>query len=321
MRTSFFFSIVAFVYAAAIAQACAPAVELGRRCTYNSDCPEELACVVGRCGSECRAHRDCALGAECLIGSGLGRCALEDDRCPCADGLVCGSDERCHSPCGEQCPDGTCATDGTCRRPEVVDGSRTMDAAPPSDAAVGSDAGVGIVPHVPCDLVASTCPEGQRCIRDVTATPVCRIPCAVSTDCPTGERCALLDEANDSSYCSIACDPVGAAGCPAGDACDLVERLSLEALSAGASNPYLRYWDCRGATPTGTAGAPCEPSSPEDCAIDHTCIALTTSACARLCPATSGGAASASCDGVRCVPLETAPPVSGIPFGHCDDAP
>lgn len=304
-----------------LANGCDPAVELGHRCTYNSDCPEDLACVVGRCGSECRAHRDCALGAECLIGEGVGRCSLEQDRCPCADGLVCGNDDRCHSACGERCPDGTCGDDDTCRRPAPLDASITMDAESPVDATPPSDASTGFVLHLPCDPSAPECPAGQQCIRDVSATPVCRTACTTSSECPTGETCARIGAGGGISFCSIACDPLTAYGCPAGDACDLVERLSIEALDAGVPNPYLRFWDCRGATPGGTTGALCDPASLEDCATSYTCIPATVSQCARLCPATTGGAASASCGGERCVRLEIAPPVGGISIGSCNAAP
>lgn len=308
---------VLFALALAAASACDPGVELGGRCAYNSDCPEGSACIVGRCGAECRGHRDCQLMAECLITDGVGRCALVQDRCPCPEGLACGEDDRCHSTCGAQCPDGVCAADGTCRRADA-DAGGTLDAGAPA----GSDGGPFGAPdyamHRTCALGGSDCDAGERCVRDGSATPVCRTPCTSSMECPNGERCARLADGTTDTYCSIGCNPVTSHGCPAGEGCDWLERWSDE-LDAMGAYPYARAWDCRAVTAAGTHGAPCAAGTFEDCAAGHTCLEPE---CTRLCPAITGGAESPWCaSGERCARFSTAAPVSGVAIGYCDALP
>lgn len=296
--------------------ACDPGVSVGGApCEYNSDCEEGLACVNGRCGSECRMHRDCPLESECLIAgdTGLGRCRLPTDTCEqCEVGLVCGEDRLCHSPCGMQCPDDGECIGGACVRV-------SSDAGAPSDSGPPSDGGFfgppSYAPHEPC---TDGCTGGRACIRSPgTTTSVCRTPCTDDGECGNGARCAQIDATSASTYCTIACNPVTADGCPAGEACDFLEARPVEI--DGGELPSIRFWDCRRATTAGTMGAPCMPATPEDCAAGYTCLSGATDACTRYCAAVTGGGANPECaTGERCSGFDMAPEVSGTPIGFCE---
>lgn len=83
-------------------------------CALDSDCPELLTCVMGRCSNECNADEDCPPGARCYV--------IEDPApitpTTCTAGAICGCIDRERTPCvyNEDCPALTiCAPDQRCR--------------------------------------------------------------------------------------------------------------------------------------------------------------------------------------------------------------
>jgi len=73
-------------------------------CVLNSDCPNPLGCVFGRCHIACVLSRDCARGSRCLRTSiGVSVCQLpEETACPggaCPTPLACGGDHQCRNQC------------------------------------------------------------------------------------------------------------------------------------------------------------------------------------------------------------------------------
>jgi hypothetical protein len=183
-----------------------------------------------------------------------------------------------------------------------------------------TDAATGLAPdepHVLCTTLEG-CPEGHECVQDPGATmSVCRRPCSLDIECGNGRTCAVLDRFSGRGYCSIPCDPLTAAGCPSGEGCDLIERQTPTLPDGG--DRYARFYDCRRAEPTGTAGVVCDPGDPIGCASGFTCYFLGAGpACERWCRATTGAAQSPDCPPAhRCDPATVAPDIAGTPLGVC----
>lgn len=301
--------------AALVLVACGSDVRVGRLCEYNSDCPSELACVNGHCGSECRAHRDCPFESECLIASdtGLGRCRLPSDTCEqCETGLVCGTDELCHSPCGALCPsDGACV-EGACIRASADAGT--------ADAGGGSTDGGASFARVACSTSAS-CTSPMECVQFQGATRVCRAPCTTLAECGEAATCAHFGDTGED-YCSIPCDPVTNAGCAPGDSCDLVDALSGVLERSDASMVYVQTWECRTST-SAAVETPC--SLGEQCGVGQGCYysgATDDAGLAQDCVAhcyvdAIAGETGACSAGFECRAWSAGSPVPGHRIGYC----
>jgi hypothetical protein len=105
----------------------------------------------------------------------------------------------------------------------------TIDLGGNPDGSTGTDAGASTSePHVVCASDAD-CVAPRVCRSDEDATSVCRQPCTSASDCANG-LCVRLHFGITEAFCALTCDPLGvgtANGCPAGEACDLLERRLL----------------------------------------------------------------------------------------------
>jgi hypothetical protein len=221
----------------------------------NSECAEPLACVDGRCGSECTLHRDCIGGARCVaVAQDVGRCFVDaapqcDDDVPCDfTGLTC-LDRRCYADCANCPSDGECI-EGLCYRRDADAGMR--------DA--GADGGTPI--RQACDpLDTTTCADGSTCEAAYFAAAACRTACTSHTECGAPNRCVRTTEGS-TEHCTIACDPLTSAGCLGTDSCDHLYFQVEEA--------YLEAWECRRSGSAGS-GEPCTGDQPMGCARGLTC--------------------------------------------------
>lgn len=157
---------------------CAPPITTAPPCVLNTECPEPLACVDGRCGSECSLHEDCIGGAYCVyVAEGVGRCFVStvsqcdvSTDCPYT-GLEC-VEHRCYNRCEAGCPMDSSCVSGRCL-PMAPDGG-SRDAGP-----------VPLTERRSCDTrTGAPCGAGERCGTSYGATPVCRATCAAHADCP-----------------------------------------------------------------------------------------------------------------------------------------
>lgn len=79
----------------------------GQPCTYNTDCPEELACIESTCAFQCLGDKDCAAGQTCVDNFCKVTTVLPPD---CTTSSQCGAGFLCVS---NACVPG-CTTDAEC---------------------------------------------------------------------------------------------------------------------------------------------------------------------------------------------------------------
>lgn len=134
MASARFASLFVAALVACFFVGCAPPLTTAMPCVRNGDCEEPLACVEGRCASECAEQRDCTGGTRCVIvAEAVGRCFVDAaDQCdpgPCPyTDLICSMD-RCYNACAAGCPGGSLCVEGLCTRPSPDAG--TLDAGTP----------------------------------------------------------------------------------------------------------------------------------------------------------------------------------------------
>lgn len=284
---------------------CAPQLSVGTPCERNSECIEPLACVEGRCGSECALHRDCIMGARCVVvAEGVGRCFVDaapqcgdDDPCD-FEGLTC-LNRRCYADCANCPSDGVCV-EGLCYR-------RDADAGEPAgDAALDAGVDASIPNREACDpLVSTSCTDGERCEIAYSANAVCRPPCTAHAECGAPNRCVRTNEGS-SRQCTVACDPITSAGCLGSDSCD---HLYFQA----EMDEYLEAWECR-RVGSAEMGESCRTDQPTDCGSGLTCSGESGGAyCRPLCDTDDD-----TCpEGFGCRSLDAAPTIGGRLFGVC----
>ena len=228
---------------------CAPTLSVGAPCERNSQC-EPLACLAGRCRTECVTSRDCPYPLACVnVGNEITACRVTDEEGACRDGASdCAPPLTCVAgSCVEPCADpNTCVIENAC-----VD---NICVTPPS-ITVGECSPVGPSGCGDGDICSRTgdafgcapgpsapTPVGTLCMRQdqcgagascVTGRCV-RLCIPGSTSCGIGARCHLRDDVfgeitgadrgplppEGLGYCTEVCDPLDdSRGCPAGTAC------------------------------------------------------------------------------------------------------
>ncbi len=275
---------------------CAPRISTGEPCVLNSDCAEPLACVEGRCGSECVVHGDCILGARCVVlAAGVGRCFVDaapqcdaDDPCEFAE-LTC-LNRRCYADCANCPSDGVCV-EGLCyRRPDADAGA--------------SDAG-GLATRTACEPLTPESCGGGTCESAYFAAAVCRAACTTHAECGGASLCVRTNEGS-SQHCTIACDPLTSAGCLGSDTCD---HLYFQ-----VAETYVPTWECRRAGTLGE-GEACRTDQPMGCARGLTCTSESAGEfCRPLCDTDAIDACGA---GFRCRALDGSTPIGGRLYGAC----
>ncbi len=173
---------------------------------------------TGATGDPCTSASDCAGGA-CLPLPG-GYCSQDCAMAPCAAGEVCrpvAGATSCLKGCASaaDCRTGFSCFQGSCQPP------CTNDASCPTG--FGCTSGTctplaGKAEGQPCK-VDRDC-SSRRCDRNAK---VCRLACAVESDCPANETCFInpFDANNDNSTDSLqpVCIPRRARGSPIGGSC------------------------------------------------------------------------------------------------------
>lgn len=167
-------------------------------------------------------------------------------------------------PVAQTCPPGpqskcTLVTVAGHNTPACVEDHGAVAEGAPCQRDVDGPAGFG---HDDCD-------KGLFCTfigvlpPSAGGTRRCRTLCHVDATCPTGQRCAALDDASPANgFCGATCQPFGAA-CPTGLECS---RLWPAADPAGPA----AFVTCR--LPGSKArGAACDPVA-EDCVAGHVCV-------------------------------------------------
>jgi hypothetical protein len=113
---------------------------VGAACTMNTDCNSPLSCVMGTCHYTCTGTNACPMNQTCIKVLGLSVCQLPvESGCnsatgsPCPSGLVCASDNRCHTACrfGSDCTPGQVCTSGVCADPSDMTNGQLNPKDPP----------------------------------------------------------------------------------------------------------------------------------------------------------------------------------------------
>ncbi|MEZ4299730.1 MAG: hypothetical protein R3B70_32575 [Polyangiaceae bacterium] len=157
-----------------------------------------------------------------------------------------------------------------------------------------------------------SCVPGSLCVLVSSTKSVCTSYCDADNQC-NGGLCLiqLNDPQNPGSLlpnvtlCSDDCDPVTAAGCPAG--------LGLGCQLGQESTGQMRVFTICGGTGGGGQGASCTDS--EDCQAGYGCFTLSdnTQECLKYCkpatPACSGGA--------TCLSFNPQLVYKGVEYGAC----
>lgn len=119
-------------------------------CAFDSDCPGQLVCLAGICGSECQANADCRAGQTCRAG-------LCRTQVPVLAGCLrnsdCGTDQQCiHGQCQTtpKEPEPECAYDSDCATP----GQHCTDGACLCECAADADCGGAQLCAGACQCVA-----------------------------------------------------------------------------------------------------------------------------------------------------------------------
>lgn len=310
---------------------CAPTLSLGAPCEINTECGA-LACLAGRCRTECVTSRDCPYPLACVnVGNEITACRVteegtcREDAGDCAPPLTC-VDGACVEPCDDPntcvienaCIDhvcvvppamtvGECSPFGSSGCTDAETCSRTGDsfgcAPPPS---VSTPIGMRCTTQAQCGTGAS-CVTG-RCIR------LC-VPGV--TSCGLGSKCHPGDDLfgeipgatrgpshpDGIGYCTEVCDPLASTGCPEGTACSFGVP--------GVGEPP--YFYCRSLeTPALAADADCLDVDPDLCVEGTVCE--TEDGTGRQCRPFCDLDDSTSCpDGRACQEIA----VPGSHFGVC----
>lgn len=144
-----------------------PALRIGEKCSFNSDCESPLVCRLDRCRRECAGTRDCPLDSMCIVDElGIGVCQVED---------ACELNSECLPPL--VCRFGECTNE--CRTEE--------DCAAGASCLAQDDGALGCVDvsEKPCQVASDCDEEWQFCAPDGR----CREQCREDRDCRDGAVC------------------------------------------------------------------------------------------------------------------------------------
>ncbi len=244
---------------------CRPLVMQGEPCGKHDDCGQGTVCVGGQCGVACLDSSVCDDGYYCLEEEGRTGCAPDDcssgvcnRKCTvhadCSFATYCGDDGFCvpdkcdengicDHPCAEHvdCPNGTyCA---------LVAGEKRCVFLP-------EDKGPGTTGHGCSD---EPCAEGYVCIKsgNQDAYAYCTEECDQDMDCLPGMFCG---ETMISGGVLV-------------DLC--LQRLFCEPCEFDGQ---CRYFDDKCVSAEGALGgegycsAVCDPTAPDTCPVDNTCL-------------------------------------------------
>jgi hypothetical protein len=172
----------------------------------------------------------------------VGSCACSP---PCLDPLVCDDDQRLCVDAVTVAPE-SLGTSTVVPRPAATCESRDAQA---PDASVDASSST----RVPCSSDGECAPG--VCIGDVSfgSMRVCRSTCAHDADCTAVDADSHCIEWRPSSgtqvyACSLPCDPVHDVGCPGGESCALLHRITID-------GDYAELVECQAIGATAAGGS------------------------------------------------------------------
>lgn len=161
------------------------------------------------------------------------------------------------------------------------------------------------------EACSGDCAAGHQCLSNPSygAPPICMKWCASDDDCSgPGAICIFSVDGEESQLCSVNCDPVSGAGCPAaGTKCEVLRE----------NDGAMRWLTICAGEGAGAQEAACTDTA--DCADGYGCFNVTdanmvvTTMCLRWC-----NTASPSCPGgSQCAGFQTPMVVGSITYGAC----
>jgi hypothetical protein len=248
-------------------------------CTSNADCPTDLVCVNGLCGT-CSSNSQCRTGQTCTNGACVspppGTSGTSPGKLKCSSSSQCTSGQVCTNGYCGGCPTGQTACNGQC-----VDTQKDNNNCGTCGTTCGTTSGT---------------PQGSTC---------------QSGTCSCGGSTPLLD--SGGTKCVATCGPNEIAqngkctACPAGTA---VCASSPNTCTSLSSSP-----NCGACGKTCATGTSCQPSGGTftcqvSCASGQTncngvCVDLLTSssncgACGRDCSGSAAVGTTGACVGGKC---------------------
>ncbi len=245
------------------------------QCTTDADCADKSVCTVETCDTA---------ADKCVVKVTPGCC---NDDSECDDREVCTADKcnqqnRCsNAPIAGCCHAVSECTGDLCNPPHCTNNR------------------CGTTPVPGCCTSAAACGDLNVCTTDACTLNQC-VNTAITGCCQTNAECSDGVTCTADSCASNACVSVfDAAGCPAGDVCDLLiasticDQQSLTtpychaAKAAGASAPAAKVASARVSSSACLSGALLAAGSPLDaaCRADPLCV---VNASKTLCPGGAG---------------------------------